>query len=139
MSGTPHPGSRHGRSADSGTKPVTVERDEVSVSVETRGVVFLSMSDAKTMVRTTLAVGESVYLLAQGQDYKALERRIEKALDDGGRFVEFVVVGNRTVSILIARSQSVVFLVETVPFDDRDTGDVDYPFGGFHDTWVDPI
>ena len=98
---------------------------------------FLSMGDAKTMVRTTLAVGESVYLLAQGQDYKALERRIEKALDDGGRFVEFVVVGNRTVSTLITSSQSVTFLIETVPFDDRDTGDVDSPFGGFHDSSVD--
>ena len=95
------------------------------------------MSDARTMVRTTLAVGESVYLLAQGQDYKALERRIEKALDDGGRFVEFVVVGNRTVSTLTAGSQSVTFLVETVPFDERDTGDVGYPFGGFHDGAVD--
>ena len=101
------------------------------------GVVFWSMSDSKTMVRTTLAVGESVYLLAQGQDYKALERRIEKALDDGGRFVEFVVVGNRTVSTLVTGSQAVTFLVETVPFDDRDTGDVDSPFGGFHDTSVD--
>ena len=97
------------------------------------------MSDAKTMVRTTIAVGDSHYLLAQGQDYKDLERRIEKALDDGGRFVEFVVVGNRTVSTLITGSQSVALLVETVPFDDRDTGDVDYPFGGFHDTSVDAI
>lgn len=95
------------------------------------------MSDAKTMVRTSLAVGESVYLLAQGQDYKALERQIENALHDGGRFVEFVVVGNRTVSTLITGSQSVTFLVETVPFDARDTGEVDYPFGGFHDTSVD--
>ncbi|MCR2763337.1 hypothetical protein NQ152_07410 [Microbacterium sp. zg.B48] len=95
------------------------------------------MSDAKTMVRTTITVGESVYLLAQTQDFEGLQRRIEKALDDGGRFVEFVVVGNRTVSTLITGSQSVTFLVETVPFDDRDTGDVDYPFGGFHDTSVD--
>lgn len=101
------------------------------------GVGFVSMSDAKTMVRTSIAVGESVYLLAQGQDYKALERRIEKALDDGGRFVEFVVVGNRTVSTLFTGSQAVTFLLETVPFDGRDTGDVDYPFGGFHDTSVD--
>lgn len=86
------------------------------------------------MVRTSMIVGESVFLLAQGQDRKALERRIAKALDDGGRFVEFVVVGNRTVSTLIAGSPSITFLVETVPFDDRDTADVDHPFGGFHDS-----
>lgn len=51
----------------------------------------------------------------------------------GGRFVEFVVVGNRSVSVLIASVTQVVISVETVNFDGRDTGDDAVPYGGEFD------
>lgn len=88
---------------------------------------------AATMTRTTISIGDAQFILAQGQDHEELQRRIETALRAGGAFVKFVEVGNRTVSALITGRDRVILSVETVPFDARDTGDVDYPFGGFHD------
>lgn len=85
------------------------------------------------MIRTTITIGDAHFLLAQGQDLEALRRRIEEAIHRGGGFVDFVVVGNRTVSALMTGSERVIFTVETVPFDERDTGDPDVPFGGFFD------
>jgi hypothetical protein len=74
-----------------------------------------------------------VYLLAQGQDLESLKRRIEEGAQSGGRFVEFTVVGNREVSVLVTSRTRVVFSVETVLFDGRDSGDHAEPFGGFFD------
>ncbi|MCC4247504.1 hypothetical protein [Microbacterium testaceum] len=91
------------------------------------------MSGAHTMVRTQMAVSDAVFLLAQGQDLDDLKRRIENAVDLGGRFVSFVVVGNREVSVLFSPRTSVTFSVETVLYDDRDDGDADMPYGGFFD------
>jgi hypothetical protein len=91
------------------------------------------MIDERTMVRTTVALGENLYLLAQGQDLGALQRSIVDAVREGGAFVDFVVVGNRAVSVLMTAHRSVVFTIETVPYDERDTGDVAEPFGGFYD------
>lgn len=91
------------------------------------------MSESKTMVRTSIAVGDSVYLLAQSQDYEELKHRIEAAVRAGGEFVEFIVVGNRRVSALMTGSDRVILTLETVPYDERDTGDVDFPFGTFFD------
>ena len=85
------------------------------------------------MVRTQLAINEAVFFLAQNQDIDALKERIESAVERGGRFASFVVVGNREVSVLFSPHTSVAFSIETVAFDERDDGDADVPFGGFFD------
>jgi hypothetical protein len=91
------------------------------------------MSDTQTMVRTQIAIDDSSFLLAQGQDIDELQRRIEAACEAGGRFVSFVVLGNRRVSALLTPHSRVLFSVETVQYDPRDTGDAAGPFGGFFD------
>ncbi|MEL5990181.1 hypothetical protein ACOKGD_07175 [Microbacterium phosphatis] len=91
------------------------------------------MSDVDTMVRTEVAVNGVGSFLAQGQDLDDLKARIEDAMQAGGRFVDFTVVGNRAVSVLITATAQVVFSVETVPFDPRDTGDQLQPYGAPYD------
>jgi hypothetical protein len=87
----------------------------------------------QTMVRTEVTINGRSSFLAQGQDLDGLKRRIEAAMGTAGRFVEFVVVSNRTVSVLISPRSQVVFSVETVQFDPRDTGDDRLPYGGLYD------
>lgn len=87
----------------------------------------------QTMVRTEVTIDGRAYFLAQGQEPEELRRRIEAAVDSPGAFVSFTVVGNREVSVLITPRSQVVFTVETVQFDARDTGDSNFPFGGFYD------
>ncbi len=89
--------------------------------------------DGRTMVRTQIAIDEASFFLAQGQDALELRSRIEDAVHAGGRFVSFVVVGNREVSVLFTPHSRVALSVETVPYDARDTGDADEPYGGFFD------
>lgn len=91
------------------------------------------MTPAETMVRTQAAIDDAVYLLAQGQDLDALKEQIEAAARSGGGFVDFTVVGNREVSVLVTAGTRVVFSVETVRYDERDTGDQAAPFGGLYD------
>ncbi|MEV8214964.1 hypothetical protein [Leifsonia sp. NPDC077715] len=87
----------------------------------------------QTMLRTEVTINGRSFFLAQGQDPHDLQRRIEAAADSPGTFVTFTVVGNREVSVLITPRSQVVFTVETVQFDARDTGDSEFPFGGFYD------
>lgn len=91
------------------------------------------MGDAHFMVRTQMVVNDAVFALAQGQDVEDLKKRIENAVDRGGRFESFVVVGNREMSMLFSSRTAVTFSVETVSDDERDSGDADSPFGGFFD------
>lgn len=91
------------------------------------------MSDVQTMVRTEVSVNGTSFFLAQGQSAHELKQRIESAATTGGRFVDFTVVGNRSVSVLITAAAQVVFSAETVQFDHRDTGDENYPYGGLYD------
>lgn len=91
------------------------------------------MSDGQTMVRTEAAFNGQSYFLAQNQDLQDLKGRIEAAARDAGRFVDFTVVGNRVVSVLICAFTTVVISVETVHFDSRDTGDEAEPYGGDFD------
>lgn len=91
------------------------------------------MSDSPTMVRTQIAIDDHSYYLAQGQDLRDLERRIEDAVHAGGRFERFVVIGNREMCVLFTTHTRVAFSVETVQYDARDTGDADEPYGGFFD------
>lgn len=87
----------------------------------------------QTMARARIALNEAEFFLAQGQDVADLRRRIEDAMHSGGGFVDFVVVGNRAVSVLIAGATQVMISVETVDFDPRDTGDDALPYGGEFD------
>jgi len=91
------------------------------------------MTDLETMVRTELGIDGRSYYLAQGQDLDGLKSRIEHAARASGGFVDFTVVGNRSVSVLISSSSRVVFSIETVQYDPRDTGDEDAPYGGLFD------
>jgi len=85
------------------------------------------------MMQTAIVLDGESYLLAQVQDLSDVKRRIEEAVKTSGRFVDFVVVGNREVSVLITPHSRVTLSVSTVMFDSRDTGDVDFPYGGFFD------
>ena len=97
------------------------------------GLTSLTMTDAKTMVRSTLTLGDDPFRLAQDQDLEDLQHRIATAIKDGGGFVTFVVVGNRTVSLFMTGRERIALTVETVPYDSRDTGDTDTPWGGLFD------
>ena len=93
------------------------------------------MSPQQTMVQTTIAVGDAHFLLAQGHALDELKEAIHSAIHGGGAFVDFVVVGNRTVSIYMTDHERVVLTEATVVFDERDTGDIAEPYGGH----LDPI
>ncbi|WEK62011.1 MAG: hypothetical protein P0Y60_04420 [Candidatus Microbacterium colombiense] len=86
-----------------------------------------------TMIRTQVAVDDVGFFLAQGQDVSDIKKRIEFAAQAGGRFVDFVVLGNRTVSVLMSAASHVVISTESVEFDARDNGDEGVPFGGVFD------
>lgn len=91
------------------------------------------MGDAQTMVRTEISLDGETYFLAQGQAPDEIQRRMEAAVQAGGKFVDFVVVRNRAVSVLVSPGVPIVFSVQTVQFDPRDTGDEETPFGGMFD------
>lgn len=91
------------------------------------------MAEQQTMVQTTVVVDGASHLLAQDQDRGELKARIEQAVSTAGAFVDLVVVGNRQVSVLITPSSRVSITAATVLFDSRDTGDVEFPFGGYFD------
>lgn len=91
------------------------------------------MSDAKTMVQTEVTFDGTSFALAQDQDVADLRRRVEEATKSTGQFVNFVVVGNREVSVLVTPRSRVTISVSTVLFDERDTGDVTFPYGGYYD------
>lgn len=90
-------------------------------------------TDAHTTVLTQIVVDDATFSLARGQDLADLQQRIESAVHSGGRFESFVVVGNRRVSVLCTPHTRVLFTVETVQDDPRDTGDSEDPFSGFFD------
>ena len=91
------------------------------------------MDEIQTMVRTQLAVNDAVFLLAQGEELDDLKSRIESAAQSPGKFVDFTVVGNRSVSVLISSRTTVTLSTETVQLDPRDNGDDLRPFGGMFD------
>lgn len=91
------------------------------------------MGEQKTMLQTEILADGVTYLLAQDQDLDDLKRRIEEAITMAGTFVDFVVVGNRQVSLLVTPRSRMSISVTTVLFDARDTGDVHFPYGGHYD------
>lgn len=91
------------------------------------------MTEMQTMVRTQIAVNDVDFFLAQGQDVDRIKEEIVSAAQGGGRFVDFVVVGNRSVSVFISTGSQVVISVDSVQVDHRDTGDDTAPYGGAFD------
>ncbi|WP_247623690.1 hypothetical protein [Microbacterium galbinum] len=97
------------------------------------------MDGMRTMERTEILIdGVSAYL-AQEQDLDVLLRQIETAASGPAAFVEFVVVGNRRVKVLITPSSRVVISTETVQHDPRDTGNDAFPYGGLYDFDPEPL
>ncbi|QHC68210.1 hypothetical protein GSU68_17620 [Rathayibacter sp. VKM Ac-2759] len=80
------------------------------------------------MMRTTVTIEGKSYALSQGEDVAALKEASTRAAQAGGGLVEFVVVGNRQVSVLVSPGVPVIFEDVEVPDDDRDTGDVHEPW-----------
>ncbi|WP_298875917.1 hypothetical protein [uncultured Microbacterium sp.] len=63
-------------------------------------------------MRTVMTVDDATFSLAPGQDIVELEDSIEAAVHDGGRFVRFVVVGERDVSVMFTPHTRVVSWTE---------------------------
>jgi hypothetical protein len=80
------------------------------------------------VTRYTCTVGSSSYILAQGHDVDELKTQMTAAVRSGGGFVDLVLFGNRTVSVLVSPGTSVIFETAEVDTDSRDTGDVAQPF-----------
>ncbi|MEV7757256.1 hypothetical protein AB0O16_05920 [Microbacterium sp. NPDC089180] len=73
------------------------------------------MSDEVPVMRTVMAVDDATFSLAPGQDVADLERRIESAVHDGGRFERFTVAGDRDVRVLFTAHTRVVLWGEETP------------------------
>lgn len=80
------------------------------------------------MLRNTLTIEHHTYELAQNTDVQALKTATEEAVAGGGRFVDVVVVGNIAMSILVTPGVAIFIRTEEVDDDDRDTGNVAYPY-----------
>jgi hypothetical protein len=80
------------------------------------------------MLRTTVLVDGQVYPLAQGQDLEAIKAATVEAAREGAGLVDFIVVGNRAVSVLVTPGVRVLFERHEVDVDVRDTGDTESPF-----------
>lgn len=80
------------------------------------------------MIRTTVTIEGKTYGLSQGTDVAALKDSATRATQAGGGLVDFVIVGNRPVSVLISTGVPVIFEEFRVADDSRDTGDVREPW-----------
>lgn len=80
------------------------------------------------MIRTTVTIEGKIYGLSQGTDVGGLKRSATEATQAGGGLIDFVIVGNRRVSVLISSGVPVIFEEVEVPHDDRDTGDLRKPW-----------
>ena len=74
----------------------------------------------QTMARNRIVVDEVGFLLAPGLDIADLKQRIEAAVHSGGEFVEFTVLGDDSVSILVSACTHVVISLENVDVDGAD-------------------
>lgn len=86
-----------------------------------------------TMERTEILIDGVSAFLAQDQDIDALMQRLTTAANGPASFVDFVVVGNRRVRVLVTPRTKIVISTSTVQFDPRDTGDELAPWGGIFD------
>ena len=91
------------------------------------------MSELRTMVRTQVTVNDVGFILAPGQDVDRLKEEIASAAQSGPRFVEFVVVGDRSVSVLVSVGTPIVISVDNVTVHQGDDDDDTAPFGSAYD------
>lgn len=80
------------------------------------------------MKRYTATLGAKSYVLAQGHSIEGLREEMVAAIHAGGAFVDFVVLGNRRIFVLVSPGLPVIFEEADVDGDARDTGDTDHPF-----------
>ncbi len=80
------------------------------------------------MQQTTIAINEMQFALAQNSDIDHLKATALAAVQNGAGFLDFTVVGNRVVSVLLPAGTIVIFTTGEVPEDRRDSGDLDYPY-----------
>jgi len=91
------------------------------------------MGGMETMVQVQITIDGVSSLVAQGQDVDDIRRRIEEAAATTGRFVDFVVVGDRTVAALITPTSRVTISAAPVRSDPLDAGDASYAYGTYFD------
>lgn len=87
------------------------------------------MGELLTVHRTEVRINGRAYHLAQGQDISTLEHRFEEAAQRNGVFIDFTVVGDSRVSVLINNSSQVSIETQAVQYDPRDTEDEEAPYG----------
>ncbi|MFL0411453.1 hypothetical protein ACH0AH_09770 [Microbacterium paludicola] len=87
------------------------------------------MGDIKTVVRTEVDINGRSYFLAPGQDPGDVKRRIQEA--EQGTFVELMVVGGRSVSVLMSSGTQVVVTTETVEVESEGGEPYDTGFDAF--------
>jgi hypothetical protein len=80
------------------------------------------------MKRTTLTIDGHSFVLAQNTPLDELKSAAERAVSEGGRFVDLTLVGNIAVSALVSPGVSVVLTSHDVPEDNRDTGNLGDPY-----------
>lgn len=80
------------------------------------------------MQQTTIAIGDMQFALAQNSDIGHLKATALAAVRSGAGLLDFTVVGNRVVSVLLPAGTIVVFTTGEVPEDHRDSGDLDFPY-----------
>ncbi len=87
------------------------------------------MNHAQRVTRTTVHINDARFELAHRQPVEEIRALILAALRAGGDFVRLVVVGNRTVDVLITPQVTVVIATEDVTVDERAIGDTEEHFG----------
>ena len=88
------------------------------------------------MRQNTVRIGDDRFVLAQGHDLDDIKTAAVAAMRANGDIVDLVVVGNKTVSVLISPGVAVVFTSEVIAAgaeDSRDTGDIGHPFDALSD------
>jgi hypothetical protein len=91
------------------------------------------MGEMETMVQVQITIDGVSSLVAQGQDVDDIRRRIEEAAATMGRFVDFVVVGDRTMAALITPTSRVTISAAPVQSGSLDAGDASYAYGTYFD------
>lgn len=69
------------------------------------------------VTRTRIVVDGAGFLLAEEEDTVDVKRRIEAAVQSGGRFIDLAVAGSGEVSVLVSTSTRVVISRDSVDFD----------------------
>lgn len=93
------------------------------------------MSESHTEFRTVLSVDGEVYALTGVNNIDNLVSRVEEAAQDGGRFVEFSMLGGQTVRTLITSTSRVAISTTPVLPDRYDATVEDSPFGSHFDDY----